>query len=70
MEIGTGVEEIVIEDTAAGVGTMTTVAESVSTKEMVTMIRAANEGISLSTTALVCWVGSFASTLFYPSSSG
>ena len=60
MGIGTEVVETVTEDTAAVAGTMTMAAESGIMRATGTMIRAANEGISLLTTALVCWVGPLA----------
>ena len=47
---------IVIEDTAIGAEMMITAAERDTTTVMDTTIHAANEGISLLTMALVCWV--------------
>lgn len=49
--------ETVIVDTAAEAEMTTMAAGSDTTKVIHMMIHAANEGISLQTTALACWVG-------------
>lgn len=57
-------------DTAVAVRRMTTAVESDTTRVMGMMIRAANEGISLSKSASVCWVGSFDFSPYFLSPSG
>lgn len=59
-----------VTDTAAVVRRMTTAVESDTTRVMDMMIHAANEGISLSKSASVCWVGSFDFSAYFLSPSG
>lgn len=59
-----------VTDTAAAVRRMTTAVESDTTRVMDMMIRAANEGISLSKSASFCWVGSFDFSPYFLSPSG
>lgn len=60
----------IVTDSAAAVRKKTTAVESDTTRVTDMMIRAANEGISLSKSATVCWVGSFDFSPYFLSPSG